>query len=560
MAVKKTGMEELVFLPLGGVGEIGMNLGLYGWGGKWLMVDLGVSFGDDSMPMIDVVMADPAWIEERRRDLVGLVLTHGHEDHLGAVQYLWRRLGCPVYATPFAAAILRGKLHEVGLAAEVPLEVVELGGRFRVGPFDVEMISMTHSIPEPNSLAIRTPAGLVVHTGDWKFDPDPLLGLPADIGALRRLGKEGVLALVADSTNVFSPGESGSEATVRANLIELIGRYSGKVAVACFATNVARVESIALAAGANGREVALVGRSLKRIDKAARELGYLSDVPAFLDDHDAAYLPDDRVLYICTGSQGEPRAALARIAADDHPHVTVGTGDVVIFSSRVIPGNEKAIFRIQNELVKLGVELVTSKDEPIHVSGHPARDEMAEMYRLLRPRIAIPVHGEARHLREHADFARLCGVAEAVVIENGEMVRLSPGRAEVVDVVPVGKLGVDGSGGADGPRLVRLDGEILRSRRRMVFNGSAVVTIVLDRNGRLLGDPQLTALGLLDAAHEADEHAAVVEAVADAVDELPLKARFDDGIVKEAARRAVRRTLKEMLGHRPVTDVHLVRV
>jgi ribonuclease J len=559
MAAKKTGIEEFVFLPLGGVGEIGMNLGLYGWGGKWLMVDLGVSFGDDSMPMIDVVMADPAWIEERSKDLVGIVLTHGHEDHLGAVQYLWRRLRCPVYATPFAAAILRGKLHEVGLSAQVPLEVVELGGRFKAGPFEVEMISMTHSIPEPNSLAIRTPAGLVVHTGDWKFDPDPLLGLPADIEALRRLGKEGVLALVADSTNVFSAGEAGSESTVRANLIELIGRYSGKVAVACFATNVARVESIALAAGAHGREVALVGRSLKRIDKAARELGYLSDVPQFLDDHDAAYLPDDKVLYICTGSQGEPRAALARIAADDHPHVTVGAGDVVIFSSRVIPGNEKAIYRIQNELVKLGVELVTSKDEAIHVSGHPGRDEMSEMYRLLRPRIAIPVHGEARHLREHADLARLCGVKEAVVIENGEMVRLSPGPAEVVDVVPTGKLGLDGMG-ADGPRLVRLDGEILRSRRRMVFNGSAVVTIVLDRSGRLLGDPQLTALGLLDAAHEFEDHAAVVEAVAESIDELPLKARLDDTVVKEAARRAVRRTLKELLGHKPVTDVHLVRV
>ena len=555
----RKGADELVFLPLGGVGEIGMNLGLYGWAGKWLMVDLGVSFGDETMPMIDVVMPDPAWIAERRDDLVGLVLTHGHEDHLGAVHYLWRRLGCPVYATPFAAAILRNKLHEVGLAGEVPLEVVELGGRFQAGPFDVEMVSLTHSIPEPNSLAIRTPAGTVVHTGDWKFDPDPLLGLPADTEALRRLGKEGVLALVGDSTNVFTPGESGSEATVRANLIELIGRYTGKVAVACFATNVARLESIALAAQAHGREVVLVGRSLWRIDKAARELGYLADIPPFLVDHDAGYLPNDKVLYICTGSQGEPRAALARIAADDHPHVTLGRGDVVVFSSRVIPGNEKAIFHIQNLLVKQGVELVASRDAGVHVSGHPARDEMAEMYRLLRPRIAVPVHGEARHLREHAELALACGAAEAPVIENGHMLRLAPGPAEVVDVVPTGRLGVDGVG-AEGPRLVRLDGEILRARRRMVFNGSAVVTLVLDRAGRLVGEPQLTALGLLDAEHEAEEHAAVVEAVEEAVGALALKARQDDGVVREAARRAVRRTLKEMLGHKPVTDVHLVRV
>ncbi len=555
----RKGADELVFLPLGGVGEIGMNLGLYGWAGKWLMVDLGVSFGDETMPMIDVVMPDPAWIVERRDDLVGLVLTHGHEDHLGAVHYLWRRLGCPVYATPFAAAILRNKLHEVGLLGEVPLEVVDLGARFRAGPFEVEMVSLTHSIPEPNAVAIRTPAGTVVHTGDWKFDPDPLVGLPADIEALRRLGKEGVLALVADSTNVFTPGESGSEATVRANLIELIGRFSGKVAVACFATNVARLESIALAAQAHGREVALVGRSLWRIDKAARELGYLADIPPFLVDHDAGYLPNDKVLYICTGSQGEPRAALARVAADDHPHVTLGKGDVVIFSSRVIPGNEKAIFHIQNQLVKLGVELVASREAGVHVSGHPARDEMAEMYRLVRPRIAVPVHGEARHLREHAELARACGAVEAPVIENGHMLRLAPGPAEVVDVVPTGRLGVDGVG-AEGPRLVRLDGEILRARRRMVFNGSAVVTVVLDRAGRLVGEPQLTALGLLDAEHEAEEHAAVVAAVEEAVGELPLKVRQDDGVVKEAARRAVRRTLKEMLGHKPVTDVHLVRV
>ena len=551
--------DELLYLPLGGAGEIGMNLSLYGWQGKWLMVDLGVSFGDDSMPMIDVVMPDPSWIEQRRKDLVGLVVTHGHEDHLGAIQYLWRRLGCPVYATPFAAAILHAKLHEVGLAGIVPVHVVELGGRFTVGPFDVEMISLTHSIPEPNAVAIHTAAGTVLHTGDWKFDPDPLIGLPADMQRLRQLGGEGVLALVGDSTNVFTSGESGSEAAVRASLIELVGRYSGKVAVSCFATNVARLESIAIAAHTWDRHVALVGRSLWRIDKAARSLGYLADLPPFLDDRDAAHLPDDKVLYLCTGSQGEPRAALARIAADDHPHVTLGGGDTVIFSSRIIPGNEKEIFRLQNMLTKLGVEVVTEKDEFVHVSGHPARDDLVDMYDLVRPRIAIPVHGEARHIQEHVALARLCEVPETLAIENGEMVRLAPGPAEVVDTVPVGKLGVDGSG-TEGPRLARLDGEILRSRRRMVFNGSAVVTLVLDRSGKMLGDPQLTALGLLDAEHGAEEHDAVVEAVRQAVTDLPQKARLDDAVVKEEARRAVRRSLREMLGHKPVTDVHLVRV
>ncbi|OAN53927.1 MBL fold hydrolase [Paramagnetospirillum marisnigri] len=545
---------ELYFLPLGGVGEIGMNLALYGYGGKWLMVDCGVSFGDESMPMVDVVMADPAWIEERADKLVGLVLTHGHEDHLGAVGHLWKRLRCPVWATGFSASILKGKLHEAGLQSQVPLNVVVPGSTFRVGPFEIEMISMTHSIPEPNTLAIRTPAGTVVHTGDWKFDPDPLLGPVADKEALRRAGKAGVLAVIGDSTNVFTKGHSGSESEVRGNLIALLGRFDGRIAVSCFATNVARLESIAIAAEANERSVALVGRSLWRIDKAARENGYFTDLPPFLTEHDAGYLPQDKVLYICTGSQGEPRAALARIASGDHPHVRLGKGDVVIFSSRIIPGNEKEIFRLQNDLVRLGIEVVTEKDEFVHVSGHPAREEMEELYRLLRPSLAVPVHGEARHLQEHARLARACGVPEAVEISNGAMLRLAPGPVEVVDHVPTGKLCVDG------PRLVRLDSEVLRNRRRMVYNGSAVVTVVIGKDGKLLGDPQLTALGLLDAAHEAEEHDAVVEAVREAVEDLPTKARRDDGIVREAARLAVRRSLKESHGKKPITDVHLVRV
>ncbi len=545
---------ELFYLPLGGVGEIGMNLSLYGCDGKWLMVDLGVSFGDDSMPMVDVVMADPAWIEERADKLVGLVLTHGHEDHLGAVQYLWKRLRCPVWATPFSASLLKAKLHETGLHTQVPINVVELGSRFTVGPFEVEMISVTHSIPEPNTLAIRTKAGTVVHTGDWKFDPDPLLGLSTDFEALRRVGKEGVLALVGDSTNVFTRGHSGSESEVRASMIELLGRFDGRIAVSCFATNVARLESIAVAAEANERSVALVGRSLWRLEKAARENGYLADLPPFLTEHDAGYLPQDKILYICTGSQGEPRAALARIASGDHPHVRLGKGDVVIFSSRIIPGNEKEIYRLQNDLVRLGVEVVTDKDAFVHVSGHPAREEMEEMYRLTRPKIAIPVHGEARHLQEHARLARACGVPEAVEIVNGTMLRLAPGPVEVVDHVPTGRLCVDG------PRLVRLDSEILRNRRRMVFNGSAVVTVVLDHAGKLLGDPQLTALGLLDAGHEAEEHDVVVEAVRDAIEDLPNKARRDDSVVREAARLAVRRSLRDSHGKKPITDVHLVRV
>lgn len=554
------GKDQLIFLPLGGAGEIGMNMNLYGHDGKWLMVDVGVTFGDDTMPMIDVVMADPAWIEERRDKLAGIVITHGHEDHVGAVHYLWQRLKCPVYATPFAAAILMGKLHEVGLQRQVPVHVIPLGGRFDVGPFNIEMVSLTHSIPEPNSLAIRTKAGTVLHTGDWKFDPDPLISAPADTEALRRIGNEGVLAMVGDSTNVFTRGHSGSEAEVRANLIGLLSRYDRRVAISCFATNVARVESVALAAEANGRSVALVGRSLWRIEKAARELGYLKDIAPFLNDHDAAHLPADKVLYLCTGSQGEPRAALARIAGNDHPNVKLSKGDVVIFSSRIIPGNEKPIFKLQNDLVRMGVEVVTDRDEPIHVSGHPARDEMQAMYQYVRPQIAIPVHGEARHVKEHCALATACGVGQTIAIENGAMVRLAPGPAEVIDHVPVGRLAVDGQALEGGPRLVRLDSAVLRDRRRMVFNGSCVCTIVADRKGKLLSEPQVTALGLLDAEHFAEEHDAVVEAAREAFDELPLKARQDDAVAAEAVRRAVRRELKAMLNHKPITTVHLVRV
>ena len=529
-------------------------MNLYGFGGKWLMVDLGVTFGDDSMPMIDVVMPDPAWIEERADDLVGLVLTHAHEDHLGAVHYLWPRLRCPVYATPFAAALLKGKLHEVGLHNTVPVHVMAPGSRFDVGPFDVEMVAMTHSIPEPTTLAIRTPAGTVVHTGDWKLDPDPLISGPADLDALRRIGKEGVLAVVGDSTNVFTRGHSGSEAEVRANLFELLGRFQGRIAIGCFATNVARVESIALAAEAHGRSVALVGRSLWRIEKAARELGYLKGVAPFLSEQEAQHVPADKIVYICTGSQGEPRAALARIAANDHPFVKLGKGDTVLFSSRVIPGNEKSIFRVQNALVRLGCEVITDREEFIHVSGHPAREELETLLELTRPQMVVPVHGEARHVREHCALARDLGIEKTITIEDGAMVRLFPEGPEVVDHVPTGRLA------QDGPRLIRLDSEILRDRRRMVFNGSAVCTVVVDRKGKLVTDPQVTALGLLDADHFAEEHDTVVEAARDAFEDLPLSARLDDGVAQEAVRRAVRRTLKEMLGHKPVTTVHLVRV
>ncbi|MBM3566381.1 MAG: ribonuclease J [Alphaproteobacteria bacterium] len=550
--------SELVFVALGGAGEIGMNLNLYGYGAppdrhQWLMVDLGVTFGDGSIPGIEVITPDPAFIEERRKNLLGLVLTHAHEDHLGAVPYLWERLRCPIWATPFTVSVLTRKLREAGLDGQVTIHTVPLGGRVKIGPFDIELVTVTHSIPEPNALAIRTPLGLVVHTGDWKFDPAPVVGPVSDEAALRRLGDEKPLAIVCDSTNVFTPGVSGSEADLEGTLTELIRAARGRVAVACFASNIARLETIAKAAAACGRDTVLAGRSLRRMDDAARENGYLADTPAFLDEDDAGWLPRDRAVIICTGSQGEPRAALARIAADDHPRIRLEEGDTVIFSSRVIPGNEIAIGKLQNDLVRNGVEIITWRDHHVHVSGHPAQDELMRMYQLVRPEIAIPVHGELRHMLKHAELARACQVPKTMVSENGGIIRLAPDGPKIVAEAPVGRLGVDGN------RLVPLDGALVRDRNRAIYNGSAVVTVAMDRRGRIQGDVQVSTLGVMEAGDE-DALGVVTETIEEVLATMPQAQRNDDAEVKEALRIAVRRVFRDRFDKRPVTSIHLVRV
>lgn len=546
--------DGLYFLPLGGAGEIGMNLYLYGYRGKWLMVDCGVAFGDAATPGVDLVMADPAFIQERVSDLVGIALTHGHEDHMGAIPYLWDRFRCPIFATGFTADLVRGKLEDASLEDEAEIKVMKPGRRAKAGPFEIEFVPMTHSIPEAQLLAIRTKAGTVVHTGDWKLDPNPIVGGVSDEARLAEIGEEGVLALVCDSTNVFLDGHSGSEADVRESLVHLIGHYPRRIAVTCFATNVARVDSIAHAARANGRHVALVGRSLWRIEKAARNNGYLKGAPEFLSDRDAMQLPDDQVLFICTGSQGEARAALARIAVGDHPAVELGSGDVVIFSSRVIPGNEKEIHRVQNGLARRGVEVLTDEDHFVHVSGHPGKDELKRLYALLKPKIAIPMHGEDRHLLEHAELARSLGVPEVVLARNGSEVRLSPGPAEVVDHVPTGKLAMDGG------RLIRLDSTVMRNRSRMIWNGHAVVTVVVDKKGRLLADPKISAQGLLDPELDAKLIEDAVQEVAEAIEDLNGAERRDDAQLSEAIRIAARRALYTVLDKKPLTEVHLVRI
>jgi len=549
--------DELVFLPLGGAGEIGMNLNLYGFGppGRetWVMVDLGITFGNGAQSGVDVIMPDPTFIEERRDRLAGLVLTHAHEDHLGAVPYLWERLQCPIYATPFTISILSRKLAETDFGERVEIIEVPLGGRFTVGPFDMELITLTHSIPEPNAIAIRTPAGTVLHTGDWKFDPGPVIGDPPDKEALSKLGDEGVLALICDSTNVFTPGESGSEADLLDSLSNLIGECQGRVVVACFATNVARLKTIARAAAVNGRDVVLAGRSLWRINDAARENGYLSDISAFIDEEDAGHIPNGKLLIICTGSQGEPRAALSRIAANDHRHITLGTGDTVIFSARSIPGNEASISTLQNRLVRNGVRLVTARDHFIHVSGHPARDELAQMYQLSRPRIAVPVHGERRHLEEHAALALECQVPKAIVVENGTMVRLGPDEAGTGGEVVSGRLALDGN------RLVAMDGELVKGRIRALYNGSAVLSAVLNSDGEWAAEPELSTIGVLESGEEAVAEAAI-DAAKKALKGLSANKLKDDGDVREALRIAVRRTFRKTLDKNAQTTVHLIRI
>jgi len=547
--------DAIDVIPLGGAGGFGMNLTLYGHAGKWLMVDLGMGFAGDSVPGVDLLVPDPSFITERRKDLVGLVLTHAHEDHLGAVPYLWPRLRCPVYATPFTAAVLRLKLIEFGLQKEVEIHEIPLSGSFSLGPFDLRYITVTHSIPEPNMLAIRSGGETLLHTADWKLDPDPVLGELTDVATLKQMGDEGVLAMIGDSTNALTKGHSGSEGALGESLTKLFALYPERIVVACFSSNVARLQSIALAAAANDRHVAVVGRSLWRIIEAAHETGYLRNLPDFITGRDASHLPRNKVVYVSTGSQGEPRSALARIAAGNHPEVSLDRGDTVIFSARPIPGNEIEISQMQGRLLKRGVNLVTAKDAFVHVSGHPAQDELVEMYQWVRPAVAIAVHGEYGHQVEHVRIARDCQVAHTIVPANGDIVRVRAGAApEIVGAVPTGILAVDGK------RLIAVDGSVIRGRRRQIESGGAVVTIVLDQKGRVMAAPQVSASGLLSVEQDKAGLQKVVADVEIELDSLTGPELRDDPSVREAVRLIARRALYELTGKKPVIDVHLVRV
>ncbi len=527
-----------------------MNLNLFGHDNEWLIVDLGITFGDRLG--IDVIMPDPSFIAERRDSLVGMIITHAHEDHVGAVPYLWPLLRCPVYATPFTVSILRQKLKEKSWGKEVPIIEVPLSGTVQVGKFGVEFITLTHSIPEPNAVAITTPLGMVVHTGDWKIDPTPLVGEATDHVRLEALGDQGVLAMVCDSTNVFTEGTSGSEDGVRDELTDLVRRHpEGRVVVACFASNVARLETAAMAALANGRQPILVGRSLIRMEEAARQNGYLKGLPPFLNDDAVESLPRDKVLLIATGSQGEPRSALARIASDQHPTVHLDAQDTVIFSSRVIPGNERSISALQNRLVLGGIKVITSHEEDIHVSGHPARDELRQMYAWVRPQILVPVHGEARHLQEQANLGLESGIPKAIIPENGSLIHLGAGAPKIIDQVPTGRWGYDGN------RLVPMTSLTLRDRARLSVQGTVVATIALDKVGQPARPVQLTMLGVTETPEEKED---LTRDITRAIRQTLNASHKNDEARSEALRIAIRRAVNSRLGKKPLTEVHLMKM
>lgn len=542
-----TPKNELLFLALGGSGEIGMNVNLYGCQGKWLMVDCGITFADANYPGVELILPDLQFIEERLGGLLGIVLTHGHEDHIGALPYLADDLGVPLYATAFTAGLIAGKLEEEGILDRVPLNIIEADETFSLGAFTMRYVPLAHSIPEGNALVIDTPYGRIFHTGDWKLDDEPVIGVPASAETLGAIGDEGVLALVCDSTNVFNPEASGSEGGVRAGLMDVVSAARGRVLVTTFASNAARLKTLGDVARATGRSLCVAGRSLDRILKVAKATGYMKDFPELVDVDAAMRLPRDKVMIVATGGQGEERAALARIAFGAH-QLSLDAGDTVVFSSKQIPGNEIAIGRIQNALAAKGVVMITDRQAHVHVSGHPGRPELAAMYSWIRPALLVPVHGEMRHMMEQARFGLAQGVPQALVQSNGDIVRLAPGRPEKIGHAAVGRLVLDGD------VILPADGTTMNERRKISVNGQISVAVAIGRNGALLGRPQVRLQGV---PVEEDRDPFIDEAVEAAANAVREGARDPDKR-REQVRLAVRRVAARWTGKKPIVDVLLI--
>lgn len=552
--------NQFVFLPLGGSNEIGMNLNLYGFGEennrKWIVVDCGVTFAsEEHIPGVDIILPNPEFIETIKDDVLGIILTHAHEDHIGALGYLWPKIGAPLYATAFTAELIKDKLREKNIFDQVELNIVPLKGKVKLSPFEIEFVTITHSIAEPNGLKITTPLGSVYHTGDWKIDSDPLIGETTDIQTLKQMGDDGILAMICDSTNVFQAGESGSEASVRTELIKLVAEQKGKVAIACFASNVARVTSAIEAAHQSGRKVCLLGRSMVRIAMAARNTGIVPHVD-FVEPEKAQQYQDDEILFLCTGSQGEPRAALSRIADGGHPHLKMRAGDSVIFSSREIPGNERDIYNLINRLILSGVDVITAHDRPIHVSGHPCRDELAQMYKWVRPQIAIPTHGERRHLIEHAKYAKSLQIPKSIAPRNGDMVEIAPNGGRIIDEVPSGRLYVDGVA------ILDEDNIIMNERRKIAENGYILIAMTLDKKANIVGGPDLRTRGLGHISDKTFEKA--LDQLANCAETALMKLKVSDRLDEELSENIVMKAVKKMapliFNKRPMIEVIIMAI
>ena len=550
--------EELLFCPLGGAGEIGANMNLYAYGNpgehKWIMVDIGVTFADDSLPGIDLIYPDPGFIVDKKDDLLGIVITHAHEDHIGAISHLWPELKCKIYATPFTAVLIREKFKEKNIDVNDYLKIVELNGSINLGPFQIEYVAMTHSILEPNGLKIQTPAGVVLHTGDWKIDENPMVGKNMDINKLKQIGNEGVLAMVCDSTNIFSVGRSGSEETVRKSLLKIMGRLKKRIVMTSFASNVARMETIFHCAEQTGRQISLVGRSMHRIFKAARKCGYLKNIIEPIDPREAKNISREKIVYLCTGSQGEPMGAMMRIASYIHPDVFIENGDAVIFSSKIIPGNEKKLYKLHNQLVRDGIEVISEENEFVHVSGHPNRDEMKDMYNWIKPKCVIPVHGEHRHLIEHVSFAKEMQVPHPVLVENGDIVKISPSDTpEVYDKAPSGRLYLDGKMSVDE------DSQSIKDRKNLSLNGYLEITILINAKGNIHNNPILTFRGLPITEREEFIYDLEYE-IEKVTSTFKLGNKKQEYNLIDALKIACRKFTKEKTGKKPFTNINLVKI
>ena len=550
--------QELLFCPLGGAGEIGANMNLYGYGNpgdhKWIMVDIGVTFADDTLPGIDLIYPDPGFIVDKKDSLLGIVVTHAHEDHIGAIAHLWPMLKCNIYATPFTAVLIQEKFREKHIDISSYLKIVELNGVVDLDPFSIEYVAMTHSILEPNGLRIKTPAGVVLHTGDWKIDENPMVGKNIDVDRLKQIGKEGVLAMVCDSTNIFTVGRSGSEETVRRSLLKIMERLKKRIVMTSFASNVARMETIFYCAEKTGRQISLVGRSMHRIFKAARQCGYLKNIIDPIDPRESKNISREKIVYLCTGSQGEPMGAMMRISNYTHPDVFIEKGDAIIFSSKIIPGNEKKLYKLHNQLVKDGMEVISEENEFVHVSGHPNRDEMKDMYNWIKPKCVIPVHGEHRHLIEHINFAKEMQVPHPVLVENGDIVKIFPGdKPKVYDKAPTGRLYLDGN------ISVHEQSQSIKDRKNLSSNGYLEVTILINSKGNIHDNPILSFRGL--PINEEDEFTYELEGEIEKITKsFKIGSRKQEHNLIDALKIACRKFTKEKIGKKPYTNINLVNI